>query len=59
MANFDTSSTLCENLNFAANEAYKRLRTNVLFSFADGETNHVIGVTSAQPSDGKSTTAIN
>ena len=50
---------LCENLSFAGKEAYKRLRTNVQFSFADGESSHIVGVTSAQPSDGKSTSSIN
>ena len=50
---------MCENLSFAAKEAYKRLRTNIQFSFADGEHSHAIGITSAQPSDGKSLTALN
>ena len=50
---------LCENVNFAAKEAYSRLCSNIQFSFASGEKNHVLGVTSAQPSDGKSTTAVN
>ena len=53
------TDTLCENLSFAAAESYKRLRTNVMFSFADGAKCHVIGVTSAHMSDGKSTTAVN
>lgn len=50
---------ICENMSFAGKEAYKRLRTNVQFSFADEEICHVVGVTSAQPSDGKSTSSIN
>lgn len=50
---------LCENLSFAGKEAYKRLRTNIRFCFADEEDRHTVGVTSAQPSDGKSTTAVN
>ena len=50
---------ICENLSFAGREAYKRLRTNVLFSFAAGGGCRVIGVISAQPAEGKSTTAIN
>ena len=50
---------LCENLSFAGREAYKRLRTNIQFSFADEAQSRVIGITSAQPSEGKSLTAIN
>ena len=53
------SQFLCENLNFAASEAYKRLRTNILFSFASEKSCRVIGVSSSAPSDGKSLTAIN
>ena len=49
----------CENLSFAAKEAYKRLRTNVQFCFTGEESCRVIGVTSPQPSEGKSMTAIN
>ena len=30
---------LCENLNFAGKEAFKRLRTNLQFCFADSENN--------------------
>ncbi len=54
-------ATLCENLSFAGKESFKRLRTNILFSFPAGEAAgcKVIGVTSAHVSDGKSTTAIN
>ena len=50
---------LCENLSFAGKEAYKRLRTNIQFSFTDDVQGRVIGITSAQPSDGKSLTAVN
>lgn len=53
------TSLICENLSFAGKEAYKRLRTNVLFSFADEKPSHVIGVTSSGPTDGKSVTAVN
>ena len=50
----------CENLSFAAKEAFKRLRTNVVTRFPDGDNpGHVIGVTSSQPSEGKSTVSIN
>ena len=52
---------LCENLNYAAKEAFKRLRANVLLALPeeDGEGCRIIGVTSAQPSEGKSTISIN
>ena len=51
---------VCENLSFAAKEAFKRLRTNLVMSFPQEDTScHLIGITSAQPSDGKSTIAIN
>ena len=51
---------VCEQLSFAAKEAFKRLRTNLVMSFPQEDTScHLIGVTSAQPSDGKSTIAIN
>ena len=50
---------ICENLSFAGKEAYKRLRTNIQFCFTDEANRHAVGVTSAQPSDGKSTTAVN
>lgn len=49
----------CENVSFAASEAYRRLRTNIQFCFSDGENTHVAGVTSPQPSEGKSMTAVN
>ena len=55
-----TGERYCEDLSFAAKEAFKRLRTNLVMSFPTGDTScHMIGITSAQPSDGKSTIAIN
>ena len=48
----------CENLTFAAKEAFKRLRTNIIMSFPQGKK-CTIGVTSAQPSEGKSTVSLN
>lgn len=47
------------NLNFAATEAYKLLRTNIMFSFPDEGAGHVIGITSSIQSEGKSSTACN
>lgn len=50
----------CENLSFASKEAFKRLRTNLVMSFPQEDTScHLVGVTSAQPNDGKSTIALN
>ena len=51
---------VCENLSFAAKEAFKRLRTNLVMSFPEDDPScKLVGITSAQPSDGKSTVAIN
>ena len=52
---------ICENLSYAAKEAFKRLRANVLLALPGEETDscRIIGVTSAQPSEGKSTVATN
>jgi capsular exopolysaccharide synthesis family protein len=47
------------NLNFAASEAYKRLRTNLMFALPSDGKCRVVGVTSAVQGEGKSTTAIN
>lgn len=53
------TSTLCDDLNFASREAYKRLRTNIMFSFAEEAPCRVIGITSSLRGEGKSVTAIN
>lgn len=47
------------NMNFAVTEAYKLLRTNLMFSFSDEGRGHVIGITSAIQSEGKSSSACN
>ena len=47
------------NLNFAATEAYKLLRTNIVFSFSDEGAGRAIGVTSSVQGEGKSSTAVN
>ena len=49
---------LCDELSFAASEAYKLLRTNLLFTLPD-EGCHIIGVTSSVRGEGKSTTSVN
>ncbi len=48
-----------EELGFAANEAYKKLRTNIFFSFSDTGKSRIIGITSSIPGEGKSMTSIN
>ena len=50
---------LYQKLSFAATEAYKLLRTNVLFALPDEQKCRVIGVTSSLRGEGKSTTSIN
>lgn len=51
-----------EDLNFAAKEAYKLLRTNIIFSLPrmNGEKRgKIVGITSSLPGEYKSTTAAN
>ena len=47
------------NMSFAASEAYKLLRTNLLFSFSGSEKCRIIGVTSSFRGEGKSLTSLN
>lgn len=56
---FDRSQIILNNDDFYLREAYKALRTNVMFSLPDTKKSHVILVTSANPSEGKSTTSTN
>ncbi len=48
-----------KRLGFDASEAYKLLRTNLVFSMTDEDECKVIGMTSALRGEGKSTTSIN
>lgn len=48
-----------QDLPFAAAEAYKRLRTNIMFALPDEQKCRVVGITSASGGEGKSTTSIN
>lgn len=48
-----------KDLSFAAAEAYRLLRTNILFALPDEKRCRVAGVTSASSGEGKSTTALN
>ena len=50
---------LCENMSLVAHEAFKRMRTNAIIALPEGENCKVIGITSAQPGEGKSTSTIN
>lgn len=50
---------LCENMSFVVREAFKKIRTNTIFALPQNNDCKVIGVTSAQPGEGKSTNAIN
>lgn len=51
--------TLHRNLSFTALEQYKLLRTNLSFTLPDDVRCPIIGVTSANRGEGKSTTAVN
>lgn len=55
----DKSSMIGPNLSFSGTEAYKRLRTNIMFSLSNDQSCHIIGVTSAMRHEGKSTTSVN
>ena len=57
--NSDREQLLLSHHDFYIQEAYKSLRTNVMFSLTDDKDSHVIMITSALPSEGKSTTAVN
>lgn len=50
-----------QSISFAAKEAYKLLRTNLLFSLPETPEGrgHIIGITSSLRGEGKSTTTIN
>ncbi len=47
------------DISFAAQEAYKLLRTKLQFSFTDSDSCKVIGMSSALSGEGKSLTAVN
>lgn len=55
------SARVCEYMTYSAREAFKRLRTNVLIALGEKpeKNSRIIGITSAQPSEGKSTVSIN
>lgn len=55
----EQSAFIGSGISFAASEAYKLLRTKLQFSFADENSCHVIGMSSALSGEGKSLTAVN
>lgn len=50
---------LCENMSFIAHEAFKKMRTNTIIALPQNNNCKVIGITSAQPGEGKTTSSIN
>jgi len=54
----DKSLIINDNTSFSVKEEYKTLRTNVLFSFPSSGCK-VIGISSAEPLEGKSTNCLN
>ena len=55
----NNNTMMHKKLSFAATEAYKLLRTNLMFTIPGDKKCRVIGITSANRGEGKSTTAIN
>lgn len=58
------TAKICEYLPYSGREAFKKLRANTLIALSNGKAKkekqgYVIGVTSAQASEGKSTTSLN
>lgn len=50
---------ICENMHFTAAEAYKLLRTNLVFCASDNDKCKIFGITSSNRGEGKTTTSIN
>ncbi len=55
----EEKNVIGKNLSFAAAEAYKLLRANIQFALPDEQKCRIIGITSSQSGEGKSTTALN
>lgn len=55
------TAKICEYMTYSGREAFKRLRANVMIALSDKQdkNTYVIGITSAQASEGKSSVAIN
>lgn len=58
-AQWDQTTMFGGQVSFAVSEAYKLLRTNIMFSFSSESCCHVVGVMSSTRGEGKSTTAAN
>ena len=56
---YEQQHMIGDRLNFASAEAYKLLRTNLMFSFTDEDKCRIVGITSSLKGEGKSLTAIN
>lgn len=56
---WDYATMFGPGMNFAVAEAYKLLRTNIMFSFPEEGQCHILGVTSSVLGEGKSTTCCN
>lgn len=56
---FEAANMIGSNLSFAGAEAYKLLRTNIMFSFSGDEKCRIIGMTSSYRGEGKSLTCLN
>ena len=54
-----TREKIGKNIDFASNESYKLLRTNLTYTLDNTESCNIFGVTSSIPGEGKSTTSIN
>lgn len=55
----EKETNICGNLKFTAAEAYKLLRTNLMFTMPSDKNCRIVGITSALPGEGKSITSIN
>ncbi len=55
----EKETNICANMKFTAAEAYKLLRTNLMFTLPADKACRIIGITSALPGEGKSITSIN
>lgn len=53
------NAVIDKNTEFSIKEAYKTLRTNIMFSLTNDGKSKIIVVTSAVPGEGKSTTVLN
>ena len=56
---WDYKTMFGPGVNFAVSEAYKLLRTNIMFSLPDEGKCHILGVTSSVLGEGKTTTCCN